>query len=375
MPVPVLVTLWFLCCLSASASGPFLTQLEVFQAGEAGYHTYRIPSLITTKKGTLLAFAEGRKNSGSDTGDIDLVLKRSFDQGRTWTPLQVVAAHGENTIGNPWPVVDGRTGTLWLLLTGNPGNLNQKQIMSGEVQGTRTVWVTHSTDDGATWSPAREITHAVKDPDWTWYATGPGNGIQLKSGRLVIPGNHARRGSQSRHSHVIYSDDHGHTWKRAGVLGEKTNESQVVELSDGSLLINMRSYHGKNRRAVAISKDGGLSWSEVTLDQALIEPVCQASILRCTGQSRKSRSRILFSNPADTSRVRMTVRVSYDEGKTWAASKLLHEGPSAYSSLAVLRDSTIGCLYERGDQHPYQTITFARFNIEWLTEGKDSLKK
>ncbi|MBI3698377.1 MAG: exo-alpha-sialidase [Acidobacteria bacterium] len=352
---------FFLFCLSLHAAQPALTQIELFRAGEDGYFAYRIPSLITTKKGTLLAFCEGRKNSRSDTGDIDLVLRRSFDNGKTWTPAQVVADHDEDTVGNPCPVVDRRTGVIWLLLTQNPGQMTQKQIMASEPGATRTVWVTRSADDGATWASPVEITSAVKDPEWTWYATGPGIGIQLRSGRLVIPCDHARKGTGARHSHVIYSDDYGRSWKIGGVLGPGTNECQLAELRDGSLLINMRSYAGKNRRAIARSRDGGLTWSQVTLDEALIEPVCQASFLRFT------RNALLFSNPADVQRVKMTVRLSYDEGRTWPVAKLLHAGPSGYSSLAALRDSTIGCLYERGERQYSEKITFARFNTSWLT--------
>ncbi len=355
---------------TAAAAPPTLTQTELYRAGQDGYHSFRIPALIATGTGTLLAFCEGRKNSRSDTGNIKLLVKHSSDDGRTWTPFQVVADHGEDTIGNPCAVVDRTTGAIWMLLTGNPGRLDQKQIMAGAGGGTRTVWVTHSDDDGANWAPAVEITAAVKRPDWTWYATGPGVGIQLESGRLVIPCDHAEKGSGVRRSHVIYSDDHGKSWKIGGVLGENTNECQLVQLADGRLLINMRSYEGKNRRAVARSRDGGLTWSEARLDDALLEPVCQASLLRLTARTR---NRLLFSNPADTQRVKMTLRLSYDEGGSWPVSKLLHEGPSAYSSLAVLRDLTIGCLYERGDQSAYEKITFARFNLDWLTDGADHL--
>ena len=337
-----------------------LEQVEVFRAGVDEYHTYRIPSLIVTRKGTLLAFCEGRRRSRSDSGDIDLLLKRSSDGGVTWSSQQVVADMGDDTIGNPCPVIDRRGGTIWLLLTRNPGHLTEKEIRAGDPRGTRTVWITHSRDDGSTWAPIREITTAVKDPSWTWYATGPGVGIQLRSGRLVIPCDHSRLDNQAMHSHVIYSDDRGATWKLGGVADEQTNECQVVELADGTLLLNMRSYHGKNRRAVARSRDGGLTWSPVTLDEALVEPVCQASFVR------HSKGRLLFSNPADTRRVMMTVRVSYDEGTTWPVRRVLHGGPSAYSCLAALRGGAVGCLYERGDEHPYEKITFARFPFEWL---------
>ena len=151
------------------------------------------------------------------------------------------------------------------------------------------------------------------------------------------------------------------------------NESTVVELVDGTLMLNMRSYRGKNHRAVAISKDGGLSWSASRDDATLVEPVCQASILRYTWPDQNGKSRILFSNPASTTRDHMTVRLSYDDGKTWPISKLIHEGPSAYSNLAVLSDGSMACLYERGAQQPYEKITFARFTLDWLTDGKDTL--
>lgn len=342
-----------------AAAKPILTQTDLWSAREGDYHSYRIPALLPAGKGALLAFCEGRRNSSSDTGDIDMLLKRSADAGKTWTDTHLIADHGADTIGNPCPVVDRKTGIVWMLLTGNPGKADQKQMRAGEGPATRTVWVASSPDGGVTWSAPKEITSAVKRPDWTWYATGPGVGIQLKSGRLLIPCDHNRKDSGARHSHVIYSDDHGETWKIGGVLGENTNECQVVELPDGDVLINMRSYHGKNRRAIARSKDGGLSWSAIALDQSLIEPVCQASLIRY-GKN------LLFANPADLKRIRMTIRLSRDGGATWPQAKLLHEGPSGYSSLAVLRDGLAGCLYERGEKSYAEKITFARFNPDWL---------
>lgn len=328
-----------------------LTQLELFRAGEGGYRSYRIPALIVTNKGTLLAFCEGRKNSGSDAGDIDILLRRSFDHGKSWSPVEKVADKGADTIGNPTPVVERKTGTIFLLLTSNPGTATERQITEAAPGAVRTVWITRSTDDGASWSRPADITAQVKRPDWTWYATGPGNGIQLRSGRLVIPCDH------NGHSHVIYSDDRGETWKIGGSAEDKTNESAVAELKDGSLLLNMRSYHGNHRRAVQRSRDGGLTWSALEFDNALIEPVCEASLISI------GHGRLLFANPAATTRSHVTVRLSKDDGVSWSASRLLHAGPSAYSSLAKLPDGTVGLLYERGDQSPYEQITFARFHV------------
>ena len=336
-------------------------QVEVWRAGEGGYHTYRIPAVLRTRRGTLLAFCEGRRNSRADAGDIDLLLKRSFDGGRTWGAAQVVADIETDTIGNPCPVQERSTGVIWLPLTHNPGDKTEKQIRAAEPGATRNVWMTSSRDEGSTWSKPVEITAAAKREDWTWYATGPGVSIQLKSGRLVVPCDHGVRGDPEGHwSHVIYSDDHGRTWKLGGVAGERCGESQVVELRDGGLLINMRSYHGKNRRAIARSMDGGLTWSELTTDEALIEPVCQGCLFR-------HGKYLLFSNPASTRRERMTVRLSRDWGRTWAASRVLHEGPSAYSCLTSLGRDEAGCLYERGEASPYERITFARFPLNWLT--------
>jgi len=337
-------------------------QIDVFIAGQDGFHTFRIPALLSTIQGSLLAFCEGRRTSAGDSGDIDLVVKRSSDQGRTWSELQIVADGGSDTIGNPCPVQDRKTGRIWLPLTRNPGHVRESEIIARSVTETRTVWITWSDDDGVTWAPLQEITASAKAPGWTWYATGPGVGIQTRSGRLIIPCDHAEAETRDFHSHVIYSDDHGKTWRRGGAAEAKTNECQVVELRDGSLLLNMRSYHGRNRRAICRSRDGGLSWDPLTFDESLVEPVCQASLIA-------DRNVLYFSNPADTKRVRMTLRASFDEGRTWPVSRVLHEGPSAYSCLAALRGNVIGCLYERGDSNPYERITLARVPKSLLSPG------
>jgi sialidase-1 len=333
----------------------------VWRAGADGYHTYRIPALLATRRGTLLAFCEGRRASTSDSGDIDLLLKRSTDGGRTWSEQALIADFGSDTVGNPCPVEDRETGDVWLPLTSNPGNLTEREIEKDSARGTRRVWMMRSRDDGRSWSKPADITAPAKDPGWGWYATGPGNGIQLRSGRLVIPCDHRRFEGQARHSHVIYSDDHGRNWKIGGSAQPDTNECAVVELRDGSLLLNMRNYSGTNRRALARSRDGGLTWGEFREDEALIEPVCQASLIRY------DRGRLLFSNPASKKRERLAVRVSEDDGRSWAHSRVLHEGPSAYSSLVLLRGGQVGCLYECGEKSPYETITMARFGLAWIT--------
>lgn len=344
--------------------GPAIEDAVLFKAGEGGYHTYRIPALIVTQKGTVLAFCEGRKSGRGDAGDIDLVLRRSRDGGKTWNAQQVVWDDGANTCGNPCPVVDRKTGTIWLLMTHNLGTDTEAKIVAGTAKGSRTVWITKSADDGATWDKPTEITKDVKKPEWTWYATGPGVGIQLASGRLLIPCDNKADAGKLWQSHVIVSDDGGKSWKLGGVVGPKCNESQAVELSDGRVMLNMRSYQANNRRFVAISKNGGETFTKPVEDAALVEPVCQASILR----DPVGKGGVFFANPASTKREKLTVRYSADDGQTWAASRELHAGPAAYSCLTVLPDGRIACLYERGEKGAYEVIALAMFPRGWVVE-------
>jgi sialidase-1 len=347
-------------------------QQDVFVGGTEGYHTYRIPALVVSKQGTLLAFCEGRKLHTGDSGDIDLLLKRSADQGKTWTERQIVWNDRHHTCGNPCPVVDQQTGAIWLLLTWNRGDDTEHQIISQTSKDSRRVFVCHSDDDGATWSQPKDITADVKRPNWTWYATGPGNGIQLTrsphNGRLAIPCDHIEATTRKAFSHVIYSDDHGRSWQLGGTCPNSgTNECAVVELADGRLMLNMRNYEtGKKGRAVCFSRDGGATWGDRSYDQTLVEPICQASILRLRWPDQGGASRILFSNPASAQREKMTIRLSNDEGKTWPAATMVHAGPAAYSCLAALPDGSIGCLYERGDANPYQRITLAILDADAL---------
>ena len=349
----------------------------LYYIGMPGYNRYRIPSLILTKQGTLLAFCEGR--TAGDSGDIDTLVRRSEDGGETWSKYEVVWSDGGNTCGNPCPVVDQSTGRIYLLGTWNLGTDNESQIISWKSKDVRHPYICYSDDDGKSWSKPVCISDTARLDDWRWYATGPGIGIQIKNGkyagRLVIPSNHSytetrndvfkRDNRYGYGSHIIYSDDHGGTWKISETITPGCNESQLVELSDGSLMMNMRSYNGKHCRAVSISKDGGESWSEITHDPALIEPVCQASII---AYSRSNNNLILFSNPADKkSRIRMTVRLSFDDGRTWPVSRILHEGPAAYSCLTALENGEIACFYEAGEKNPYESMIFEKFSLEWLT--------
>ena len=236
-------------------------------------------------------------------------------------------------MGNPCPVVDRETGTIWL-----PFCRDNKDVL-----------MTKSIDDGVSWSDPVDITASVKKSDWTWVATGPGIGIQLGhgsyKGRLVIPCDHGKGSGEEgdarvQYSHVFYSDDHGETWQLGGAVAPHTDECQVIETDDGTLLINMRNYWGRqggrpdrgSMRALATSQDGGATWSALSFDPTLIEPICQASLIRHVGHAAAdgSTSRVLFSNPASpTDRIDLTVRLSYDSGKTWPVSRLLNAGRSA----------------------------------------------
>jgi sialidase-1 len=360
---------------SRSQKRPEKTAL--YYIGMPGYNRYRIPSLIVTKKGTLLAFCEGR--TAGDTGDIDTLVRRSEDGGETWSKYQVVWSDGGNTCGNPCPVVDQSTGRIYLLCTWNIGTDNESQIISWKSKDVRHPYICYSDDDGKNWSKPVCISDTARLDDWRWYATGPGIGIQIKkgkyAGRLVIPCDHSytetrddvfkRYNRYGYGSHVIYSNDHGSTWQISETITPGCNENQVVELSDGSLKMNMRNYEGQHCRAVSISKDSGESWSEITHDPTLIEPVCQASMIT---YNYENNNLILFSNPADQkSRIRMTVRLSFDDGRTWPVSRILHEGPAAYSCLTVLENGEIACFYEAGEKNPYESMLFEKFSLEWLT--------
>lgn len=349
---------------SGAAPLPHPIQTEVFAAGQDGYDTYRIPSTVTTAKGTVLAFCEGRKDSANDFGDIDIVLKRSMDKGATWSPLHVIIDDGTMSCNNPSPVADPMSNTVVLVFTKHPGEDSESKILDGRAEPC-TVWVTRSTDDGATWSPSREITQQVSMPEWRWYATGPCHGIRLNSGRIVVPCNHSLGPDHTTwYSHAIASDDWGETWTLLGSAGPHCNESTLLQLAPGDLYLNMRSYHGMNRRHVARSNDGGTTWSDPKPDEALVEPVCQASCLRIYHE--EGSPVYLFSNPASTKRERLTVRTSRDDCNSWSRGKTLYKGPAAYSDLTELSDGTVGCLYERGKKGPYEGIYFARFRIGWL---------
>jgi sialidase-1 len=346
--------------------------VDVYQQGEAGIAAYRIPALIQTKKGTLLAFAEARKGGLSDTGDISIVVKRSKDNGRTWTDLTTVWSDAGNTCGNPVPIVDRKTGRIFLIGTWNNGKDHENDLIRHTAIDTRRIFLLHSDDDGRTWSAPREITRDTKQNDWGWVATGPGHGIQLENGphrnRLVVPANHTTATGAS-YSHIIYSDDNGQTWNLGGTVPQAgENEATVAELPDGKLLLNMRNYNRENSkcRAMSSSDDGGQTWSGVQYPQDLLEPVCQGSMLNYMPKG-KITSTLLFSNPASMDeRKNSTLKLSTDQGKTWSQILLVHKGFGAYSDLVNLGNGNIGILFEYGTSHPYEKIGFSAIRMQGI---------
>jgi sialidase-1 len=393
---------------SASAA-PLLNQTDLFTANVDGYASYRIACLVVTPQGTLLAFCEARKTHG-DWAAIDILLRRSADGGQNWSRPQMVSQlvgpyqrnpvapkrrdgqPEQPTFNNPVAIVDGQ-GAVHLLYC---------------LDYARAFY-TRSDDQGITFAPPREITATFEafrpEYDWKVLAVGPGHGIQLRSGRLLVTAwLSTAQGSNAHHPSLIatiYSDDGGRLWQRGEIVtGERDplvdpSEHQAVQLADGRVLLNIRSDGPVHRRAVAVSPDGARGWSRPRFDETLVEPICMASVCRLSLADGDGRNRLLFANPANLERAdgkaqagksrdrrNLTIRLSYDEAGSWPVSKTLEPGLSAYSDLAVGPDHTIYCLYERGGRDPRDrqpqrpaTLTLARFNLEWLTDGRDSLSR
>ena len=365
---------------SAPVGQPLYEQTDVFVAGQDGVFEYRIPGLVTSNQGTLLAFCDARmRKAGDPPNTIHLVLKRSFDAGKTWGPLMTLAENGDGAVADSCGVVDRQTGTIWIFSVYCPAGVGSYNAAPGLSGATFLYKAVKSDDDGATWSKPIDVTAMVKKPEWSAGSTGIGRGMQLRNGRLIVPryratyqpGNTTPLNSES---YISYSDDHGKTWQIGAVanVAGGTNECQVAELVDGTLLLNMRGVSG-NHRKVARSRDGGATWTDIHEDAVLIAPRCQGSLQNFTDTIDQDKNRLLFGNPASLERKNYTVRLSYDEGRTWPVAKQIFAGPAAYSCLTILADQTAACLHERGEKSPYEKISFARFNVEWLTDGKDTI--
>ena len=379
-----------ICCvaLTFTSSGQRIQLFEekpIFQNGSDGYACFRIPAIVESNK-TLIAFAEGRVEGCSDFGDVDIVLKRSSDNGKTWSPLEVVVDNGTLQAGNPAPLVDKldpaySKGRVFLFY--NLGIASEHETRLGK--GLRTVHYITSIDDGQSWSDPVDITTEVHRPnrpdindnysfseDWRSYALTPGHAIQLrkgdKPGRLFVPANHSQ-GPPREHfldykTQSFFSDDHGVSWNLSDPIEiEGSNEAMAVELSDGTIMQNIRHQPGtKKMRLIALSQSEGESWDEVFFDTSLISPVCQASILSYSTST--GRELVLFSNPEhSTQRTNMTVKASFNQGKTWPVKRTIRSGPSAYSDLVQQSDDRIGLLYEHGNDGG---IHYAQFSLAWL---------
>ncbi|GGX22610.1 sialidase family protein [Streptomyces noursei] len=370
-------------------SGGFDQRVLFKAAYEKGYFCFRIPAIVRTVRGTLLAFAEGRVHDCGDAGDIDLVLKRSTDGGRTWGPLQVVNHGDGDTHGNPAPLVDRRTGRIILAETYNKGRTDG---LSCDVPCDRTPHLQYSDDDGATWSAPRDLTRSVRPRRWnSWYATGPVHGIQLAHGRhagRLVFGVNAESYAGSRitanHAALVHSDDGGTTWRvgaldtwplaRDGTFRQKPSEMTLLERSDGSIYVNGREQDGTDlgNRTAAVSRDGGDSFTAPfrTIPD-LYTPMVQASALRLPRSSGDGgHGRTLLAAPADPDRRRtMTIRSSYDEGRTWEGvdrGARVSADWSGYSDLVAVSPTVTGLLYEGGTADARDEIRFARFTEQWL---------
>jgi len=345
---------------------------RIFHSGHDGYPRFRIPALVVTAQGTILAICEGRVDGGRLQGNVDLVLRRSVDNGESWSPVHVVANAGGDTLGNPCAVLDRKTSYVWLAFTRSPGEFTEAQIRHGESIGSAKVFVTHSENGGKTWSSPRDITATTKRAGWTWYGTGPGVGIQLADGRLFVPSYHTEgeRGTITC-SHVIISDDHGTTWQLGGSAGVGNGECQALQRQDGKIYLSARTASGgPNHRSILTSSDRGASWSKKEFDESLFDPHCQASLLKLMMSVKDKPPEVplwLYCHPAGPKRHNLTIRISRDEGRTWPGSFLLRRGDRQYTSMAVLDDGRNGVLYDCWEENNYQ-LYFARVELSDLLE-------
>ena len=369
----------FACAFGAWAASGSLDRRVLFERGEGDYLFYRIPGIVVTKSGAILAYAEARQSDRSDWGPTDLILRRSTDGGKTWSHPAIIGRMTEQFAKNPAAAAK-KLGSG--ITYNNPVAIADR---SGAVHFLfcveyMRVFYMRSDDDGGTFTKPVEITAAVEPlkriVPWVVVATGPGHGIQLKNGRLLVPiwlslGTGGGAHGDSVVS-TLYSDDAGASWKSGdlAVPNDATtaspNETVAVELADGRVMLNVRSPSKPQRRIEVFSKDGATQWSQPRFDDGLPDPSCFAGMIRVKKKT------LLFSDPDAGARTRknLTVRLSRDGGRTWPEKRALEPGPSAYSDLAVARDGTILCFHEAGTKTPYDSLTLARFPLSWVTKEK-----
>ncbi len=344
-----------------------LKHTDVFVSGKDGYHTYRIPAVETAPDGSVLAFAEARKYNAADPGfgrqEIDLVFKRSTDQGASWSAMTVLEHAGEFwSAANPATLVDRSNGRLWVFyLRAKPGKSTETSRPGTDEMQTLARW---SADNGQKWSEPLDLTaiaRDLKDPAWRASVPGPGGAIQARSGRLLVP-----MWKTPFANFVIYSEDHGQSWKRSRLAPNKGggDEDQLVELTDGRILMDSRQETGP-RRWFCESADGGITWGEPRPGIPVTPVMC--AIERYAKQQGGDLDRILWTGPPGRERRRLVLRISEDEGKTFPIEKLISDDYAAYSDLTVLKDGRVGVLWERGIESGYQFISFTRLDRSWVT--------
>jgi sialidase-1 len=343
-----------------------ITFTDLFNTGmQEGVSCYRIPAIVTAPNGDLVATIDERVPSCGDlkwSKDINIIMRRSIDNGKTWTPIETVINFPEGkSASDPSMIVDKVTGEIFLFY--NYMNLDtEKDIYY--------LHVMKSADNGKTWSDPKDITAQIAKPEWhkDFKFITSGRGIQTSTGKLL----HCMVNLNSG-MHIFGSDDHGKTWYFIDTPITPADESKIIELADGTWMVNARSNDKKGMRYVHISTDEGKTW-ETKGEPQLTDPGCNASIIRYTSvKDGYKKNRLLFANANSTEgRVNMTVKVSYDEGKTWSKGKTIYKGSSAYSSLTVLKNGDIGLFFEKDK---YTKNAYTSFSLDWLTDGKDTYKK
>jgi len=367
----------------------------VRSAGQDGCDTYRIPGIVTTNAGTLIAVYDNRYNNSKDLQeDIDIGMSRSTDGGRTWEPMRVIMDMGEygglpqnlNGIGDPSILYDHATGTLWVAALWMSGSAPDKMLWWASQPGmtpqeTGQFILVRSIDDGLTWSEPINITQQIKDPAWQLLLQGPGRGITLADGTLVFPAQFKADigvksldgGQYTCHSTIVFSRDGGNSWHIGAGAKSNTTEAQVAQLADGSIMLNMRDDRNRsdkgdtNGRAVAVTSDLGKTWTvHPSSNSALREPNCMASLISADVIVNGMPKQVLFfSNPNDkNSRVKMTIKASTDQGLTWPeTSQIELFGPSGYgySCMTMVDENHIGILYEGVKELYFQKIPVAEF--------------